>query len=89
MRDLAKNKIRLLKLFFDNPNHAYYMHEIGRILKKKPGVFQRTLYNLEKQGILLSEYKANARFFKANMKYPVYNELKAMVFKTFSLCKIA
>lgn len=87
VRELAKNKIKLLKLFFDNPDRAFYMHEIGRFLKKKPGVFQRTLYSLEKEGIVSSEYKANARFFKINIGYPIYNELKAIVFKTLIMQK--
>ena len=58
------------------------MQEIGRILGKKPGIFQRTLNNLEKEGILKSEYIANARFFKANKKYPLFKELKSIIFKT-------
>lgn len=58
------------------------MQELGRTLGKKPGSFQRALYNLEKEGILLSEYKANARFFMVNKSYPLYEELKSIVFKT-------
>lgn len=37
---------------------------------------------MEKEGILVSEYKANARYFKANKDYYLYKELKSMVFKT-------
>ena len=37
---------------------------------------------MEKEGVLVSEYKANARYFKANKKYPLYRELKSIVFKT-------
>ena len=46
---LAKNKSKLLKLFFSSPDKSFYMQEIGRILHKKPGVFQKTLNNLEKE----------------------------------------
>ena len=58
------------------------MQEIGRILGKKPGVFQRTLNNLVSEGVVESEHKANARYFKANKHYPLYKELKSIVFKT-------
>lgn len=61
------------------------MQEVGRILDKKPGVFQRTLNNMVSEGILTSEYKANARFFKANKKSPIYKELKNIVFKTIGV----
>jgi len=85
---LSKNAAKLLKLFLDQPEEAFYIQQLGRILKKKPGVFQRTLYKMEKQGILKSEYKANARFFKINKGYPVYRELKSIVSKTGGICLI-
>jgi len=82
MKPLTKNRAELLKLFLTNPDRAFYMQEIGRILGKKPGVFQRTLNNLVSEGTLESEYKANARYFKVNKNYPLYKELKSIVFKT-------
>lgn len=82
MRLLSKNKLKLLKLFYDHPASQFYIQEIGRKLGKKPGVFQRTLNNLYKDGLLLSEYKANARFFRVNTQNPIYNELKSIVSKT-------
>ncbi len=82
MKPLRKTRAELLKLFLTNPERSFYMQEIGRILGKKPGTFQRTLNNMVSEGILTSEYKANARFFKANKKYPIYKELKSIVFKT-------
>ncbi len=84
MKELTKNRARLLKLFYGNPEQAYYIQEIGRILQTKPGVFQRTLNTMEKQGILTSEYKANARYFKVNKEYPIYKELKSIVSKTYA-----
>lgn len=85
MKPLTKNRAALLKLFLTNPDRTFYMQEVGRILGKKPGVFQRTLNNMVSEGILTSEYKANARFFKANKKNPIYKELKSIVFKTIGV----
>ena len=58
------------------------MQEVGRILCKKPGVFQRTLNNLVSEGVIESEHKAYVRYFKVNKHYPLYKELKSIVFKT-------
>jgi len=77
----SKNTLKLLKLFYAHPDQEYYIQELGRILKKKPGVFQRTLYNLEKDGVLKSDYKANARYFRANKNYSLYNEFRSIVHK--------
>ncbi len=82
MRLFSKNKLKLLKLFYDHPSSQFYIQEIGRKLGKKPGVFQRALNNLYKDGLLLSEYKANARFFSINTHNPIYNELKSIVSKS-------
>jgi predicted nucleotidyltransferase len=79
---LTKTRAALLNLFLTNPERSFYMQEIGRILGKKPGTFQRAINNMVSEGVLISEYKANARFFQANKKYPIYKELKSIVFKT-------
>jgi len=82
MNILTKNCVQLLSLFLTNPDKSFYMQEIGKILGKKPGVFQRTLNKMVDEGILHSEYRANARYFSANKDYPLYAELKNIVFKT-------
>ncbi|MDD5174692.1 MAG: nucleotidyltransferase domain-containing protein [Candidatus Omnitrophica bacterium] len=61
------------------------MQEIGRILGKKPGNFQRVINNMEKEGVVISERRANARYFKANKDYPLYEEVKNIVFKTVGI----
>ncbi len=85
MNILSKNKADLLGLFFTNPEKSFYIQEIGRIFNKKPGTFQRTLNNLISEGILTSEYKGNLRFIKVNKNYPIYNELKNIIFKTIGI----
>jgi predicted nucleotidyltransferase len=79
---LTPNKAGLLRLFFTNPDKSFYIQQIGRLLGKKPGVFQKTLNGLEKQGVLTSEYVANMRYFTVNKDYPLYEEFKRIIFKT-------
>ena len=85
MFKLSKNEALLLRLFFTNPGTESYIQEIGRILGKKPGVFQRTLYNLERSGILASQYRANARYFRVNEGHPLFEEIKSIIAKTVGL----
>ncbi len=79
---ISKNRFKLLKIFYSHPEKDYYMQEISGLLGKKAGVYQRALNDLEKEGILLSEYKANARFFKINKDCAIYNELKGIIYKS-------
>lgn len=85
MLKLSKNEAALLRLFFSNVGRDFYIQEIGRRLDKMPGVFQRTLYDLERMGILTSRYQANARFFRANESHPLFQEMKSVVFKTIGV----
>jgi predicted nucleotidyltransferase len=85
MNLFTKNRAELLSLFFTNPDKFFYMQEIGRILNKKPGVFQRTLNNMTSEGILVSEYRANSRYFTVNKNNPIYKELKSIIFKTIGI----
>jgi len=85
MKLFSKNVGELLKLFYTNPEQQFYIQEIGRILLKKPGVFQRTLNNLEQDGILTSEYAGNVRYFRVNKDYPLYDELKSIIYKTVGI----
>ena len=78
---IARNKLKVIRLFYLHPDEEYYMQQIGKLLGNKPGVYQRTLNDLEREGVLLSNYKANARFFKTNKNYPMYNELRNIVLK--------
>jgi len=85
MIQFSKNTLKLLKVFYSHPQQQFYIQELGRILKVKPGVFQRNLYNLEKQGVLRSNYQANARFFSINKNYRFYKEFRVIVQKTVGL----
>lgn len=80
---IPQNELLLYKLFLSHPDRSFYMQEIGRILKKKPGVFQRTLNKIEEEGFIQSEFIANARFFKLNTGYPVLKELTSIVKKMY------
>ncbi len=79
---ISKTKALILGLFFTNEKSSFYTGEIGRALGKKPGTFQRDLESLVKEGVLESEYRANARYFKLNEDFPFYYEYKSIISKT-------
>lgn len=87
MVSFSKNTLKLLKFFYAHPDEEFYIQQLGRVLKLKPGVFQRSLYSLQQQGVLQSNYKANARFFSLNKNYLYYNEFKSIIQK-MSKCAV-
>jgi len=73
---------KILALLTSQPEKEYYFSEIGRILNKKPGAFQRRINSLEKQNIIISRKIGGIKFFKINKQYPLFNEIKSIVQKT-------
>ena len=82
MISFTKNQMLILGLLYSNQEKEYYFREIASFLNKKPGVFQRDLNKLEEKGIVKSHYRGNQRHFKIEKQYPLYNELKSIIFKT-------
>lgn len=81
----TKNQILILKTFFNNPHKSYYLRELARILGKEPGVFQRDINKLEKEGFLKSHFQARSRFFALNKNHPLYAELRSIFSKTVGI----
>lgn len=81
---LTKSKLRarILLFFFSHPEKEYYLRELERKLEKPVAYIRRELINLEKMGLFISETKGKERYFRLNLKYPLYEEVKNIVEKT-------
>ena len=49
---------------------------------------RRELIRLEKAGLFLNENKGNQLYYYLNKSYPIYNELKNIIFKTSGVTKL-
>jgi len=78
----TQNQLEILAIFMSHQEKDYNLSEIGRILKKKPGVIQKTMNALEKWGILSSLKRGNQRLYKINNNFRLFLELKSIVEKT-------
>src|ERR1039457_41729 len=72
----------ILSILSENPQKEYYLHELGRLMEKKPGVFQIGINSLEKQKWVTSRKQGILRLFKINEQHPLYKEIKSFVRKT-------
>lgn len=87
---IAKSKLRedLLTLYFTNPNKKYYLRELERILNFSVANIRRELIKLENAGLFVSENKGNLVYYYLNQSYPLFDELKSIIFKTSGVPKI-
>lgn len=84
MTPFAGSKLRskLLSYFFSNPEKSYYVRQLGVILNADPGNLSRELRKLEQEGIFISSAKGSIKFYSLDKKYPLFHDLKNIVFKT-------
>jgi len=78
----SKTRKALFRLYFTNPENEYYLRELERLLAIPVSMVRKELMRLEKEGIFLSHKKGNLVYYYLNKSYPLFNELKSIVFKT-------
>lgn len=85
--EITKSRLRqkTLSYFFTNSDANLYLREIASILKEDAGNLSKELANLEKKGIFNSNLRGNQKYFCLNKKYPLYEELNSIIFKTIGI----
>ena len=76
------NQLQILAALVSHPEAEFFMSELGEVLGKRPGVFQRGINALERQGYVTSRKRGNQRLFKINGHHPLSEEIKSIVQKT-------
>jgi len=75
----SKTRVKLLQLFYSNPNRAFYVREITRKIDEQINSVRRELSNLLSIGIITSDANNNRLYYEVNQTYEHYNPL-AMIF---------
>ncbi|MBN2014434.1 MAG: nucleotidyltransferase domain-containing protein [Candidatus Altiarchaeota archaeon] len=81
----SKTRVKLLTLFLTNPENEYYLRDTARKLKENTNAVRRELKNLEKAGIIKSRKQGNIRYYTADKKNPIHEELKKIILKTTAI----
>lgn len=84
---LFKSKTRraVFNLYFTNPEAEYYLRELERTLSLPVSMIRKELLQLEKEGLFVSYRKGNLVYYHINKSYPLFAELKSIVFKTIGI----
>src|ERR1700754_820790 len=72
----SKTRVKLLQLFYSNPNRPFYVREITRKIDEQINSVRRELSNLLNIGIIVSENTENKLFYEVNQKYEFYEPLQ-------------
>ena len=75
----SKTRVKLLQLFYSNPNRAFYVREITRKIDEQINSVRRELSNLLSIGIITSDASQNRLYYEVNQTYEHYRPL-GMIF---------
>ncbi len=74
----SKTRVKLLQLFFSNPNRSFYVREITRKIDEQINSVRRELANLLSIGIISSDNNNNRLYYEVNQQYEYYKALSAI-----------
>jgi predicted transcriptional regulator len=72
----SKTRVKLLQLFYSNPNRSYFVREITRKIDEQINSVRRELSNLLSIGIITSETTNNKLYYEVNQKFEYYEPLQ-------------
>lgn len=75
----SKTRVKLLQLFYSNPNRAFYVREITRKIDEQINSVRRELSNLLSIGIITSDANNNRLYYEVDQGYEYFKPL-AMIF---------
>ena len=78
----SRVRVRLLTLFLTHLTEAFYIRQIARLTGETYNNVRQELQNLAQLGLLLSERRANATYYRANVEHFLFPELKRLILKT-------
>ena len=71
----SKTRVKLLSLFYSNPNRSFYVREITRKIDEQINSVRRELANLLSIGIITSDANNNRLYYEVNQTYEHYKPL--------------
>lgn len=74
----SKTRVKLLHLFLNNPNRAFYVREITRKIDEQINSVRRELANMLSIGIIKSDSSNNRLYYEINQQYAHYDPLRAI-----------
>ncbi len=69
----SKTRVKLLQLFYTNPNRSFYVREITRKIDEQINSVRRELANLLSAGIISSDTNNNRLYYEVNKKFEHYD----------------
>lgn len=84
----SKTRIKLLLKFFLNSNTTSYLRGLESEFGESTNAIRLELNKMEDAGMLHSFLEGNKKYFKANPRYPLYQEIHSILLKYIGIDQI-
>lgn len=84
----GQGRRKVLAVLFSRPDQPMYLREIIAAAGSGQGQVQRELESLHRAGLVLREKRANLVYYRPDPNAAIYEELKAIAFKTFGVADV-
>lgn len=74
----SKTRVKLLSLFFNNPDDKFYVREISRVIDEQVNSVRRELANLQQANIVKSSTQDRKLFYYVNQRFKYYLALRSI-----------
>src|SRR6266702_1679533 len=74
----SKTRVKLLQLFYGNPNRSFYVREITRKIDEQINSVRRELANLLNVGIIVSDTTNHRLYYEVSQTYEYYQPFLAI-----------
>lgn len=85
----SKLRAKVLGWLFSHPDERYFVRQLTALVKGDSTNVSRELARLGKTGILISTTEGKQKYYQANRKSPVFNELKALLSRSATAGAVA
>ena len=77
----SRTRAKILRLVLTNPEKSYFVREIVRKVREHLNSVRRELTLLTEIGVITATGEHVKRYYQVTSSYPLYPELKALIFK--------
>jgi len=90
LETLLRSKLRakVLGWLFSHPDERYFVRQLTTLLGEDSTNVSRELARLEKTGILVSTTEGKQKYYQANRRSPLFNELHGLIVKTAGVADV-
>jgi uncharacterized protein len=88
--DLLGSRLRakVLGWLFTHADESFFVRQLTAILDLDSANLSRELARLEKMGLLVSTTSGKQKYYQANQKSPIFNELHSIMVKTAGMADV-